>query len=190
MGLNFTDQADEEVMSKQDKLFQLIKRYRDIAKSVRDAEFRQCEWARDARREFASGPIGEDEFIRWCVDELGLTDGEVRWDILLRAAAFEVAPDPKTWSEIGGYRAAQKLSRHPRKAQIECINSMRATGYGVDKTMRDLGLVKSLPGPKGGTVPATPADAAKLARFIAMTLKTVPADIKRIVDRYVSEEVP
>lgn len=168
--------------SQRDRLFQLAKRYRELAKARRDLDFKLCQWARDLRREFPN----EEDFVRWCVDELGLTDGEVRFDLIPRSAAFDVAPDPATWSEIGGYKAARKLARLPRKEQVACIAAMKSTGYGVDKIMRDRGHTAT-PALTPAPAPAPSDDAAKLARFIAETLHHIPNDIKRIVERYVAK---
>lgn len=176
-------------MNTKDKLFQLAKRFREISKLVRDADFKLCEWSRDLRAEYPAGTAGDEAFVRWCGDELGVTDGEARFDLLPRAAAFAVAPDLATWSEIGGYRAARKLSRLPRKEQVACIGAMKASGYGVDKIMRDRGHG---PKPIGTPKLAAPTnhDAEVLARFIADTLKSVPPKISAVVSRYVKEPVP
>lgn len=164
--------------SRTDRMFQLAKEYRDISRQRRDIDFRLCQWARKLRDEVPN----DEEFVRWCVDELGLTDGEARHDLLTRALAFSVAPDKPTWTEIGGFRAARKLATLPRKEQVACIGAMRASGYGVDKILRDRGHAAT--GQTRADAHSAADDAARLARFIAESVPEAPRAIKAIVERY------
>jgi len=196
----------------QSKTFQFQQRWRALEKSQRDLDFAKAQFARELRAEFPSGKTGDGEFIWWCETELGLTEGQVRAELLARAAAIAVVPDEKTWTQVGGFKAIRKIAEVPaRRDQVAVIEAVKASGKAVTTVLRERGLdgltpVRSVSKPVKPPVvvtirktsvlpPSTPAnddgsaraDAIALSQYVARTCKNIPREIMKIIAKYSRE---
>lgn len=170
-----------------DKMLQFVKRWRALEAAQRDLDFRISEWARDLRSEFVAGKAGDDRFVSWCDQELGITKAQAD-GLLRRVSLLSVVPDAKTWNSFGGYEKLLPISDMPRKEQVATIEAAKASKLTIATIVRQ----RSKPTPtatdsvdRPERVTASPAeDAAALAEFIDQVCPNVPRSIKRLVDRY------
>lgn len=185
-----------------EKMLQFVKRWRDIEAQQKDLDFNRSKLARDIRGEFDKGDRGDDQFVNWCVAELGTTVWGAK-ELLTRAVAATVVPDERTWKMIGGYRAIRPLQDLPKRHQVDVLEAAKVSGRAPINIMRERGLIMA-PEP----VPAQPVkrdpivvmrrdnkptdeqsahlDAVVLAQFIARTSRSIPRDILAIINRYKS----
>lgn len=184
-----------------DKLIQFVKRWRDIESRQKSVDYDRSRLASDIRHEFPSGDVGDKKFVNWCAVELGLSEGQSK-ELLLRAVAFAVVPDEKTYNNVGGYKAIRHLQDLSKRDQVNILEAAKTSGRAILSVVKERGLApKTIP----ATVPPARApvkpykpfvsesptarasateDAEALSRYIAMNCKNIPKDILTIMNRY------
>jgi hypothetical protein len=133
-----------------DKMIHFVKRWRELERQQRDLDFNKSLWCRDLRREFPIGTIGENQFIKWCDTELGLTAGQAS-ELLARAAAVKTVPDADTWKVLGGFRAIQQLDMVPKHQQVNVLEAAKSSGKSLRTVIKERGY-----GPKPEDASSTP----------------------------------
>lgn len=174
-----------------DRNIHFIKLWKKIEKDQQDIDFRKSEWSRDLRKNCAN----DAEFVAWCDVELGMARNTAD-ELLRRARLISVVVDASTWNRLGGYEKLQPLLMMslPRKEQIAIIEAAKIANYrSILPIMKQRGHAPSPrpPSPRSTErlpVVATPTaiDIKRLAEFIDETYKNPPADIRRIIKKYIA----
>ncbi len=196
-----------------DKLFELAQRWRALSSELKDLDFKQSQWAHDARAVF----VNDETFSRWCVDDLGMKTAQVV-EMLGRATAFSIVPDKTAWKKIGDWRQIRNVAEEVRdkKQQVEVLEAAKASGKQINAVLKERGFwPKSRPDSanSGGLSPVQPtssrdvlvnqhgaikpnteaADPRSDARILAMFLSAnrdkvkIPSHVDRVIKRYVPQ---
>ena len=161
---------------KQDKLLELIARWRELQTAQRDLDAERSRWCQDLRAEFPAGDVGDRAFAKWLDVELGIAAGPAG-ELLDRARAAAIVPDAKTWSAIGGFRGARHLIGLSKKDQVAVVDQAKAEARAISSVIRERGL-----GPERPARPNVP-DVVVLAEYV-VSLDGVPKRVREIAERY------
>lgn len=159
---------------KQSKMLEFIRQWKGLERRQKDLDFERSRWCAELRAEFLSGDAGDKAFVKWLEVELGLPT-ERQEELLDRAAAFAVVPDPQQWRELGGFVQTKKLVPLDKKEQVAVIGAAKATGYRISTIVRQR---ESRP-----TVSHVP-DVVLLAEFVEQ-LPDAPEDLRTLARKYI-----
>lgn len=183
--------------SQQSKLFDLVKRWRELDRQQKDLDFKKSVWSREARAAFPDGDIGDSQFANWLATDLGFTHKDVT-EHQLRAVAAKIVPDQKTYKDVGGYRQIKKLEPLNARQRVTVLEAAKATEHTIERVIRDRGLAHKTE-PKTPLVKVAPAAtpykprapqvdhyaaACILARYLGRHGGKLPREIRELVDRY------
>lgn len=165
---------------KNDKMIQFVKRWRDLERRQKDLDFERSVFARDLRAEFEPGRLGDDEFVNWCVVELGLTAAQARSEFLPRAQAAIAVPDVGTWNQLGGFRQTRHLVGLTKKQQVDVVQAAKVSNKVITTVRRERGLNGappiSKPAPRVWQPVATSTSPAVIIRRTANLSQVAPAN--------------
>lgn len=181
-----------------DMRHKFIKVWRAIQKDQAELDYRKSAFSKELRAQFSPGKSGDEQFHKWCAEYLGLQRNQTQ-ELLARGVAVSIVSDALTWNTLGGYKSIAYVRELPRKEQAAVIETAKKTGYSIRTIMAKRG--HTLPGytpepvkrssePIAESASKTQrrgvyADITALANYVAgLSLKTVPADIRVIVDMY------
>lgn len=165
--------------------FQLIKRFRQLAKDREDLDFRFAQWCKDARAAEAT----DAAFIKWCQLKLELTDYKAH-EMLQLAGVAALASDAHTFETLGGPTGAKLIPvlALPKREQVAVVQAAKLEVRSIRSVMQARGHITPI------TPAAIPAqekkrisDVALLAKYIAEHLPNarLPSDVQTIVLMYV-----
>ncbi len=162
-----------------DSMFKYVKRWQELERKQKDLDYERSVFAKELRAEF--GNNGDARFVKWCKDELGLTEVGAN-ELLLRATMVKTVGDEKTWKNLGGFRAIRAVEVLPREKRVHVIEAAKTTGKSVATLVRENCGVPQTTRERVSPI----SDAEVLAKFITShhDESRLPPAVRTIVARY------
>ncbi len=177
-------------------MIKFVKQWRDISRRQRDLDYDRTQFAKELRSHFKS----DDNFVKWCVEELpDMTDGQAR-GMLKLVPVLDVVKDVDTWHRLGGVKPIRRLVETvPVKERRAVIAKADGKGKALTTVLTERSREQEAqrvipitsaakPTPKASPCTTAEQDAALLAQWILKTVrrKSIPAAVLAAMSRHLS----
>jgi hypothetical protein len=157
---------------KSEKTMEFVKRWQVIQRKSKDLDWEKTSFAKDLRSQFET----DKALIKWCDTELGMAE-HVAQELILRANAADVVKDAATWQSVGGFTSVRQLVGLTKQQQVHVVQGAMLQNKPIRSVMREQGL---LPEPAHQR-----SDAEILAEFVATLSVKIPANVQKIINKYI-----
>lgn len=168
-----------------DKIHTYRQRWRDMERRQRDLDYTRSQWAKDLRSEFPANTDGDNQFIKWCAQQINLGVAGAR-ELLERAEAIQLVPEETAWTEYGGFPEIRRVLPLPKAHRVRVLAAAKTPDQTIRRMVR--GLAPAISATKQSTTPSAKDDATRLAAYLVARKVPLTKSIQEIVDRYISRE--